>query len=57
MSYFIIIRGPAGVGKTTIAKKLAARLGETYISFDKIMREKGLDKIEGHENPCGFSSI
>ncbi|MBU4245618.1 MAG: AAA family ATPase [Nanoarchaeota archaeon] len=47
MCYFVIIRGPAGVGKTAVAKKLAARLGGTYISFDKIMRENNLDKIEG----------
>lgn len=47
MCYFVIIRGPAGVGKTAVSKKLAARLGGTYISFDRIMRANNLDKIEG----------
>ena len=46
MCYFVIIRGPAGVGKTVVAKKLAKRLCGTYISFDKIMRNNRLDKIE-----------
>ncbi len=47
MCYFIIIRGPAGVGKTTVAKKLSARLGGVYVSFDKLMKKHKLDKIEG----------
>ena len=47
MCYYVIIRGPAGVGKTAVSKKLAARLGGTHIYFDKIMRDNNLDKIEG----------
>ncbi len=46
MCYYVIIRGPAGVGKTAVSKKLAKRLGGAYISFDKIMRDNSLDKIE-----------
>ncbi len=47
MSYFIIIRGPAGVGKSTIAKKVAKKLNAYYVSFDEIMGKNKLDKIEG----------
>jgi len=36
MSYLVIIRGPLGVGKTTIAKKLTVRLEGKYFSVDKI---------------------
>lgn len=41
----IIIRGPAAVGKTTIAKKLARNLNADYFSFDEIMKENKLDII------------
>jgi shikimate kinase len=34
MEYFVIIRGPLGVGKTTIAKRLAKQLNAKYISID-----------------------
>ena len=44
MSYFIIIRGPLGVGKTTIAKKLADILDAEYVSIDTILSDAGLDK-------------
>lgn len=43
MSYFIIIRGPLGVGKTTISKRLADMLGAEYFSIDKIFEEYQLD--------------
>ncbi len=45
MSYCIIIRGPAGVGKTTIAKKLTKLLSGYCISFDEILREHNLDYV------------
>jgi len=47
MSYCIIVRGPAGVGKTTIAKKLTNLLRGVYISYDDIMRKNKIDLIEG----------
>jgi tRNA uridine 5-carbamoylmethylation protein Kti12 len=47
MSYFIIIRGPLGVGKSTIAKKVAQILNAEYISMDSVLDKYGLDKIEG----------
>ncbi|MFH0853550.1 MAG: AAA family ATPase [bacterium] len=43
MSYYIILRGSAGVGKTTIAKKLADKLSGVYFSIDEILQELGLD--------------
>ena len=46
MSYFIIIRGPLGVGKSTIAKILANELNGKYIDIDRILKENGLDKMK-----------
>jgi len=48
MSYFIIIRGPLAVGKTTVSKKLTRILDGKYISFDRLMEEHDLDR--GDEN-------
>ena len=44
MSYYIIIRGPLGCGKTTIAKKLAKTLSAKYFDIDKIILKNNLDK-------------
>lgn len=38
-SFFIIIRGPMGVGKSTVAKKLAKKLNAEYILIDRILDE------------------
>ncbi len=51
MSYFTIIRGPAGVGKTTIASALAKTLHGFHISIDSILAQHGLDYVPG-EPPC-----
>ncbi|MFT4326284.1 MAG: AAA family ATPase [Candidatus Woesearchaeota archaeon] len=40
----IIIRGPLGVGKTTIAKEISVRCNAHYISFDEVLVEYNLDK-------------
>jgi predicted kinase len=45
MVYYVVIRGPAGIGKSTIAKKLADILSGYYISFDEIMKKNKLDTI------------
>lgn len=42
----IIIRGPLGVGKTTVARKLAAKLNAHYISIDSVLEENHLDQAE-----------
>lgn len=49
MSYFIIIRGPLGSGKTTLAKKLAEKLDARHIEIDKLLEKSGLDKIDEKE--------
>ena len=47
MSYYIIIRGPAASGKSTIAKNLAKELNAHYIHFDSVLAGHNLDIIEG----------
>ena len=47
MSYCIIIRGPLGVGKTTVARKLAERLEALHISIDEVLATHDLDKSDG----------
>ncbi|MBU0461039.1 MAG: ATP-binding protein [Nanoarchaeota archaeon] len=46
MSYYIIIRGPLGVGKSTISRKLAQILDGEYISIDAVLAEHDLDKVD-----------
>ncbi len=46
MSYVVIIRGPLGVGKSTVAEKLTRVLGGEYIAVDRILSEANLDKVE-----------
>lgn len=49
MAYYIIIRGPAGVGKTTIGKLLAEKINAGITDFDRVMDELGMDYIEGEK--------
>lgn len=44
MSASILIRGPLGVGKTTVARLLCSRLGGCYLSVDQVLAEHGLDQ-------------
>lgn len=44
MSYYVIIRGPLGVGKSTIASRLAKLLCAKYVSMDSTLAKHGLDK-------------
>lgn len=41
----IIIRGPLGSGKTTIAIELAHMLGAEHIAIDDVLSENGLDHV------------
>ena len=43
MSKVIIIRGPLGVGKTTVAKELSSRLDAVNLSVDNILDKEELD--------------
>jgi len=46
MGYFIILRGPLGIGKTTISKKLSKILGAHHVSMDEVLEKNGLDKVD-----------
>ena len=37
MSFFLIVRGPLGAGKTTIARALAQDLGAEVVSIDEVL--------------------
>jgi len=45
----IMIRGPLGVGKSTVAKAVAERIGGKYVSVDEILEQRGLDKVNDGE--------
>ena len=42
MSFFVIVRGPLGVGKTAVSKSLSTTLGARYLSIDQILDDHGL---------------
>lgn len=56
MSYFIIIRGPLGSGKTTISKELATSLQAAYFNIDQIIDEHSLngDREDGYISQKSF---
>jgi predicted kinase len=42
--YFIVVRGPLGVGKSTVSRELARRLAADHLSIDKILEEEGIEE-------------
>ena len=42
MTFFVIIRGPLGCGKTTISKLVAQKLKGKYISVDEVLEKHDL---------------
>ncbi len=42
----IIIRGPLGIGKSTLAKILAERMGAKLYSIDDLLKEAGFDRVD-----------
>ncbi len=46
MSYYIIIRGPLGIGKSTIAESLAKRLKAKHLAIDQILDENNIEEWE-----------
>lgn len=51
MGKIIAIDGPAGAGKSTIARRVAARLGFTYIDTGAMYRALGLWALRQNLNP------
>ncbi len=51
MEALILIRGPLGVGKSTVARMLAAQFDCEYISIDEVLVELGLNQVEGEGIP------
>ncbi len=47
MSYYVLIRGPLGVGKSAVSKRLAKENRAEYVSIDRILDEHALWKA-GH---------
>ena len=54
MSFYIIIRGSLGCGKSTIAIALSKILNAEYIPFDKVLEENGLDRVDEDFTPEDF---
>jgi len=54
----VIIRGPLGVGKSTIAKRLSRKIKAEYVPFDFSLEKLGLDKADEKEAcvPVAISS-
>jgi thymidylate kinase len=42
MSFFVIVRGPLGIGKSTVSKSLAEKISAKYISIDQLLDDHGL---------------
>lgn len=53
----IAIDGPAGAGKSTIAKMLAARLGFLYVDTGALYRAVGLQALLQGENPKDVPAV
>lgn len=46
MTYYIIIRGPLGIGKSTIAENLSKKLKAKHFAIDKILDENNIEEWE-----------
>lgn len=47
MKQIIVIRGPLGVGKSTISKIIASKLNAEYLSLDHIISDNNLNTEDG----------
>jgi thymidylate kinase len=43
VSFFAVVRGPLGAGKTTVARSLATSLGGAYVSIDALLERHDWD--------------
>ncbi len=57
MSFNIAIDGPAGAGKSTIARKIAKRLGYIYVDTGAMYRAMALYLIREHIDPSETEKI
>ena len=59
MSFYVIIRGPLGCGKSTIAERLSKFLKAKYFAVDRILDENNLteDKEEGYISQKSFIRV
>jgi cytidylate kinase len=57
MSHQIAIDGPAGAGKSTIAKKISAKLGWIYVDTGAMYRAIALNCIRNEADPSDEASI
>ena len=46
VSFFVIVRGPLGVGKTTMARRLARDLRGEYVAIDEVLERHDLERWE-----------
>lgn len=56
MSFYVLIRGPLGCGKSTISKKIAELINAEYINIDEILAKYELDqdKEDGYISQKSF---
>lgn len=57
MSFNIAIDGPAGAGKSTIAKKIAAKKGYIYVDTGAMYRAMALYLLREHVDPSQSEEI
>lgn len=59
MSFYVIIRGPLGCGKSTIVRNVSKRIGARTFSIDKILNENDLekDREEGYISQKSFKKV
>ncbi len=54
-AFYVMIRGPLGIGKSTVAERLAREIGGEYISIDRILDERGLERwYRGYYSQTSF---
>ncbi len=59
MSFYIIIRGPLGCGKSTISEKLSQQFNAEHIAVDRVLDEHNLteDKEDGYISQTSFKRV